>query len=368
MRQQQRSFLMGSTIIVVLTGSSSAVSAAGSVLFARLLGPHEFGLLVLYTTGVATISLFADVLGFRFASAYSLASAQSGASLPQVRGTALVYGIVMGLAVGGLVLLSPLWGIIFQPFAGPAWKLLVMLGLLGQVLLAQIQAIYQGQRAFLSLGSLTLLQVTLYASLGAVAGLLLGMRSADDIALMQALSLLLTSLLYVARFRRQGLARPSLTYLRQEARIGARAATVNWLSFLHTRVDQYLVTRLLGPAALGLYGVAVSVGDFLTRVPAMVARVLSPTVAASRDESRSAQSTLRLVLGSMGLTAAVSSCSLSSPRRSLACCMGRTSCSRRRSCVCTSRRSFPYPESCLPTHTWRARAFLPSCWQPSGSY
>lgn len=305
-RQRQRSLLVGSTIIVVLGGATAAVSAGGSILFARLLGPHEFGLLVLYTTGVATTSLFADVLGFRFANAYSLASSQSAVPLPRVRGTALFYAFIVGLAVGGVVILSPVWGIVFPPYADPGWKLLVLLGLLGQVLLAQIQAVQQGLRAFLSLGFLTLLQVTVYVSLGVVAGGFLGLRLAQDMALMQAISLLLTSLVYIVRFWRQGLGRPSLTYLRQGADVGARAATVNWLSFLHTRIDQYLVMRLLGPAALGVYGVAVSAGDFLTRVPGMVSRVLSPTVAASPDVGKSAESTLRLVLGTMALIAAVS--------------------------------------------------------------
>jgi len=99
-----------------------------------------------------------------------------------------------------------------------------------------------------------------------------------------------------------------MTYLRECCRIGRRAIVVNWVSFLHTRIDQYLVYRVLGSGALGLYGVAVSLAEMLSRIPGVLGMVAFSVVASGREGSNPVAATLRrtgVVMGAVSVIASV---------------------------------------------------------------
>src|SRR5207249_8312095 len=81
----------------------------------------------------------------------------------------------------------------------------------------------------------------------------------------------LTGLIAVTR-RVQG--RPSEPLALPELAAGIRAFAINSLSFLHQRVDYYMVSWLLGASRLGIYGTAVAMAESMGRISAIVGPVV----------------------------------------------------------------------------------------------
>lgn len=293
-RERQRTFVIGSTITIVLNGLSILVSGVASILVARALGPQQLGYLVLFTTGTATIALFADAAGIFYSNAYIVASGNHKFNPSTITGTVLGYGFVVGLVTGSVFgLVSSVRLVIFRGFDEPIWGVLIGLKVLGLTLLSQIRGLFLGRSNFLILGALGLFQAAFYAILALGAAYPLAWRTGLQIAVMQLVATWMCVVGASVFLTYQGITYPSLGYLKACARVGWRAAVINWLSFLHTRVDHYLVSILLGPLALGLYGVAVSLGELLTRIPGMLGMVLFSIVASDQGRLGAARSTLK---------------------------------------------------------------------------
>lgn len=304
-RQKQTSFLGGSLITVVTTGLSTVISGVTSIIVARALGSTEFGRLLLFTIGINTLALFADVIGIYYANAYLLASQDFNFPLPVIRGTVLAYGALVGLLTGWLFSYPLLHDLLFHGLDGWTWTILLILGLTGQALLSQIRGLFLGFKNFLGLGLVGLTQITGYAALSVIAVYGLHQTNSQVIAWSQVASIYATLSLFLVHLIWRGIGLPSFAYLRACVRVGWRAAVINWLSFLHTRVDQFMVNSLLGVNALGLYGVAVTVGELLTRVPSMVGFVLFPLIAAEQNRAGVAQQTLRRTFMTIGIVAVI---------------------------------------------------------------
>jgi len=304
-KARQKSFVIGSIITIVLNGLSIFVSSITSILVARALGPQELGYLILFMTGTNTISLFADVMGIHYSNAYLIASNNHNVALPTVRGTVLFYGIIVGLFTGSIFgLISPLRLLIFHGFDAPTWGVLIGFSVLGLSLLSQVRGLFLGHSNFLMLGALGLFQPLLYSILFLGTTYMLGWRTGVQVAMMYLVATWVCVAGALIFLMHRGIARPSFRYIKACAQVGWRAAITNWLSFLQLRVDQYLVNWLLGPVALGFYGVAVSCGEFLTRVPGMLGSVIFPLVAAEKNNTLMARITLRrcgLVMAFVGL-------------------------------------------------------------------
>lgn len=303
-RQREDGFAAAALVTVAFHGAALLLYGAGSILLARALGPQQWGYVVWFITGTTTIAMFADVFGFYTASAYRVASASSAFDLARATGTVLLYGLAVGVVAGAVFgWPGPLGQLVFPGFADRAWSALIALNVAGTAVFWQVRGLYWGRRNFLGLGALTLGRSGGFALLAVALVYSFGWQDAPGVAAAHVATTWLTVLGALAAFGR--IARPEAAHLRACLGVGWRATGVNWLSFLHLRADQYLVNRLLGSHALGLYGVAVSLGEAITQVPGMLGMVIFPLAAGSSDAQRAARHTLRRTMALMVALGAV---------------------------------------------------------------
>ena len=305
LRSRQQSFAGGSLITIALNGVSMVMFLLGSLLVARALGPKQAGYLMWFITGTDTISRFADVFGIYYGNSYLIASGKRGEiDDAAITGTVLVYGLAVGVVVGILFgWFSPITRVAFYGFTEPAWPLLITLNILGLVVITQIRGLLWANKSFIWLGLLNVVKIGSYGILALVIAYPLNARIGSKVAIAQVISTWVCVTGLMALLMSRGIARPVPEYFRRCLGIGARGAGANWLSFLHLRADQYMVHTFLGPTALGLYGVAVWLGELITQVPAMLGMVLFPHVAAAQNQKQAFRATITWTLGVMGLVA-----------------------------------------------------------------
>lgn len=75
----------------------------------------------------------------------------------------------------------------------------------------------------------------------------------------------------------------SKAYFKESFSFGYKAHFSNVLSFINYRADIYLISMFLNPAAVGLYGVAVSIAERLWIVSQSISSVLYPVISSSSD-------------------------------------------------------------------------------------
>ncbi len=252
-RWTESSFARNSVVLITLNGAWIILSGLTAILLAHVLGPEQLGYLVLISTGTATMTLFADILGIYYSNAYLLASGRSRVTLPTVRGTVLAYGAAVGLAVGMAVGLTPLRDALFPGLIDWRWGALLVLGVFGLAVTTQIKSVFLGQSNFLGLGLIVIMQASLYSIFGVGVAYSFAWRPGLQIAAIQVSSICLSALMYLRLLSRSGIGRPEIAYVLTLSRVGLRAAVANWLGFLQLRVDQLLVNFVLGRAALGSY-------------------------------------------------------------------------------------------------------------------
>lgn len=304
LRARQASFGVGSVITFAFNGIAFVLYALGTILVARALGPRESGHLVWFITGTTTLAVFADVIGVYYSNAYLIARGHEGFDLAAIRGTVLAYGTVLGLLVAGLCVWPPIFRITsFFGFEDSLGRLLVALNVLGLVLVTQVRGLFWGGGSFLLLGLLTLIRSGGYAVLAITLVYGWGWHLGSRVALAQVIANWTCVLGALAFFAVRGIRRPDLGYLKSCLRVGWRGAGVYFTSFLHLRLDQYLVNTMLGATALGLYGVVSSLGETIVQGPTMLGSVLFSVVAADRDRARAAQATLKRMKITMLLVA-----------------------------------------------------------------
>lgn len=292
-----------SAVTVVLNSGAVLISGVTALLLARLLGPTAYGHVVLFTTAVLLISLLADVGGVFFANTFLIAT-KDHPDMAIVRGSLLAYGFAVGVAVGTLFLLAPVRRAVSEEFNSGAWGFLLLGAIAGQVVWRQVSSYYSGVHRFGIVGVIAIAPVALYAIGAAIAVVGFG-GGARTVATAQAAAHLVVAGICAAVFARAGMSPPQAEYLRRCAQFGWKAAVINVLSLLHTRVDQILISHFLGAAAVGVYGTAVALGEMLTRVPGMVGAVLFPIVAADSGPAASRR-TFRLTASVMATVGAAS--------------------------------------------------------------
>lgn len=75
----------------------------------------------------------------------------------------------------------------------------------------------------------------------------------------------------------------SKAYFKESFSFGFKAHFSNVLSFINYRADIYLISMFLNPAAVGLYGVAVSIAERLWIVSQSISSVLYPAISSSSN-------------------------------------------------------------------------------------
>jgi O-antigen/teichoic acid export membrane protein len=303
-RAAQGSFAIGTLVTIGFNGLSLVAYGGGSILVARGVGPTIWGDVLWFVTGTSVIATFADVLGIFYSNSYLVAKRDNVEALPTARATVLAYALVLGVISASLVVgVGALRLLAFPTFGGGGWAPLVFLNIVGLTLNAQIRGLLIGTRSFILLGLLTFVKSGGFGILAVIVVYLLEWRSAEEVVRAQVFTTWVAVLAGAAYLVKRGLARPAISYLRKCMAFGWRGAGINGLSFLHQRVDQYLVSVMLGKEALGLYGVAVSLGEVITQIPAMMGSVLLPITAADHDPRQLARATLKRTLVVMGAMA-----------------------------------------------------------------
>jgi len=294
-RERQGTLLIGSLVTIVFNGLAVVLYGVGAIIAARALGPSEWGQALWFVTGTTTIALFADLVGIYYSSSYLIARDDGSFPLPVARATVLSYGLTLGTVVGLAVgFIRPIHRAVFPDEHGFSWFVLAAVSIAGLCVVNQARAVLLGTSRFLALGVLTLIKSGGFGVLVVVVTYPLHLRRAQNIAGAHLLTVLATAIFGVAYLARSGLSWPRLRYLKACLRVGWRATSINLMSFLHQRVDQYLVEVLLGSKALGLYGVAVSLGEVLTQLPSMIGLVLFPSGAKDQTRSATARATFRI--------------------------------------------------------------------------
>jgi O-antigen/teichoic acid export membrane protein len=297
---RQGTLVVGTLITLVFNGAAVGLYGIGCVLSARALGPNDWGTALWYITGTTIIALFADVAGVFYANSYFVARGEDLHEGASTRGSVLVYGLLLGLLVGSIVTVaSPVRHAIFQGLDTWQWCALIASNITGLSVVNQARGVLLGDRNFIALGVLTLLKSGGFGVAAVVLVYLLHLHSAQHVAVAHLLSTLAALALGVAYLARGGIGTPRIAYLLRCARIGWRGASGNLLSYLSQRAGQYLVKMVLSPAALGLFGVAISLGDVLTQVPQMVGLVLFPSAARAKDRAAADGRAVRLALGTV---------------------------------------------------------------------
>jgi O-antigen/teichoic acid export membrane protein len=289
-----------STVVVSLL--AVAIGFVSNVILARGLGPAGKGS---YDLAVVAAALVAMVIGLSLPGGITLAVARGLASpRPLLRllmgfaalQVAVAYGILW------LVSLTPLSSAMLPPNAGPAVIALmavltgatngatyVRAALIGlqRIVAANLRDLWGRAAALAMLIGVVVLSGQLHVSL--TPGLALGVTVAGS---------LLALLFMLQAIMRLRLPRRAESGIRRVGRFAAPLYAGNLVQFLNYRLDVFLVAAFVGVREVGLYALAVTLGQLTWIVSNSLATVLMPRVAASSqdDAAREAARLTRIAL------------------------------------------------------------------------
>lgn len=186
----------------------------------------------------------------------------------------------------------------------PLWLIgLALLSLPFNLLTGYLLTILQGQQriAAVNVIGLTLGAATLLLSLTLVVICQLGLLGAVLAATAANVVYLAASWGQLGRQTRSLAPRWDWSVMRSTLSFGLRGHIANLFQFFNYRLDMFLVNYFLGPAEVGIYGVAVRVAELLWHLPNAASFVLFPKTAAARVEEINTF-TPRVLRYTLGLT------------------------------------------------------------------
>ena len=260
------------------------------ILIGRLIGPQAIGV---YAVAMLLPGLLTNLLnlGISPANVYYVASRQVTAEIAW--STTLSLTLLQGLAgllIGAAVIIfkGEAW---FSGVSGPV--LWIALCSCPFALLSTLAAsIFQGLQAFRLFNAILLADpiLTLAGILGLAA---LGRLDVESLMLAVLAGKVLTTLIVLGLLRKRlragpGWWKPSTgNYMRDALRYGYKAHLSNLLTFLIYRIDLFLVNFFSGPAAAGVYFVAVRMTELLWMPSQAISTVLIPRLSElSHDEDK----------------------------------------------------------------------------------
>ena len=262
------------------------MSVAVTVVLARLLEPAEFGLVAIAQSGVAAVSVFANVgLG----AALVRRSLLSDVLVSTVCWLSLALGILLSAAAYALAPLMA--GALGQPAAADLLRLLSPVIAL-QVVAAVPRALLQREVRLHLVYALEVVAFVVYAAaqvLLAFAGF--GARSVIVGQLAMAV-VLLVGLLSITRLRPGW--RFSWGSVREDIGFSAQVLSFTFVTYVGKNVDYWVIGRALGAQALGLYYVAFVLPNILRqRISTLMAEIAYPVLARSAGPSELRRTYLR---------------------------------------------------------------------------
>lgn len=283
-----------------------------SVIIARILGPAgkgEFALAILLSMLLVS---FID-LGIGQASVYYIG--QKKYSLGQVFGINIIFCLILSIAAGVIgICIIIFWANTLFAAVPREFLLLALAAVPFQIFLFFANNILLGLQKIKSYNFIQLIQSGIYLILVAVfiLGFHLGVRAA---IIVHVVSLFLSSLIlfFVTRFYA---GRPDFAIKAQLLAdflgYGVKIYAANVLSFLHFRIDMFMLNLFLNPAAVGFYSIAVTIAEKLWLLSQSAGVVVFPHVSAETNIEQRRKFTALVARNILAITviAAVSLCVL----------------------------------------------------------
>ncbi|MFY1636941.1 lipopolysaccharide biosynthesis protein [Solwaraspora sp. WMMB335] len=282
--------------VAFLTGSSAVQMGANmlaALLASSVLGPHGRGLMVLGVATAGIVPLLAGMgTGPQLRSRFPAVAGGTGqrsviASYTWWSAAALV------LAAGLAVLVSALSAPLIDPaLADPRYLLALAVVTCGYVAHTQLPDIWYAAGLF-RCGSAWAMATTG----GGAVGLLTAVLIAPDVwtlLLGQGTGMLVAAGAQAVHLRAAGLlclARPARRELRDLLRRGGRALGLTMGLALALRLDRYALGSIAGPAAVGIYSVASTLGQVPRLIPNAIGQIVNRDAAANTDTFRPARAT-----------------------------------------------------------------------------
>lgn len=255
------------------------------LIIARLLGPEGAGV---YAVAMLLPTMLSQLfnLGINSANVYFVASRRF--HLDEVWAAsrdAMASMGVIGLGIGAVLILVS--GNLAFPGVPQPILLLAMLIFPTSLLSGLVASLFQALQDFRAYNVTVLVQpsfslfgIALFWLIGGfnLAGVVMVLAGSHTIALIVALSLLRRKTPLTA----SGADR--MTYLRVALRYGMKAQLSILVTFLNYRLDLFLVNLIAGPAAAGLYAVAVRLAEQLWIISQSVSTVIFPRLSSMTKE------------------------------------------------------------------------------------
>ena len=287
------------------SGSNFSIGFFGAVagiLAARMLGPEGRGTLA---AAVVWVTLFRTIISFGLPQALTFFTARDPSSQGKIFRTSLRI-----LLIQCIVILPLGWLIITQIFArihpdSSKAVLIYLLTLPFSLLIGYLTTIAQGMKNFNYYNIVRVISAAGRAGSLVLVGLF-GLRDPESAVIFLTASQVVIALLALLAFTRffdsrgsyeRGMSRQLLGY-------GIKAYPGDLSSMANGRLDQFVMSIILGVQDLGLYAVAVSYATILFPVSQAFAVILFPAVAGSRGGMATSK-IRRFFLGNLLVSACV---------------------------------------------------------------
>jgi O-antigen/teichoic acid export membrane protein len=273
-----RAILRGSAWVALSWGGRNALSLLGAIVLARILEPRAFGL-------VAIAATITTVLEYIQESGVGAALVQRRDDVKRAAASALVWSSCAGVVLGAFCFGVAPW--VARGFGAPEATNVIR----AMSLLLVIRGVSIGAGSLLDrqmnfrtrmIGELS----AGFAQLGISVGLALAGFGVWSLVIGQiAAATVQSAILWALAPWRPHPRDASVSVLREMLRYGRFVSLGNILGLVNRTLDNVVVGRLLGPAALGTYSIAYRLGDFPTGVVGYaVGRVMFPAYSRLQDD------------------------------------------------------------------------------------
>lgn len=274
------SLVRGTAINLAARLLSMALVLAITAVAARL-GTAVQGAFALFTSVEGVLLALFSGFGIALARRVSHHGEQPRALLGAMVLACLALGTVAAALLLGIALLGP-----------PAYRMLWLLALAAPLLLLapNLAGVWLGEGRMAPMAA-----VSLAPPLLALAGLLLAGPSLAGVLSAWVVAKVLVGLAVLLLMLRAGrLGVPGIDALRAEAPFIATIGLTNLIGLLNYRVGLFVIERLLGLSATGVYSIAVIVAELLWFVSGSVTQAVYGRIG-TRDRTQAAATTLRVV-------------------------------------------------------------------------
>jgi O-antigen/teichoic acid export membrane protein len=283
-----RRFVRDSASVLATQLTVTAISIVTSMITARVLGPHDRGLVQLLTLLPTTLSNFVK-FGIPQENVYFMR--RKNASASDIATNSIWFALVLG---GGLALVCYVWrDALLAKFLkeAPAATVPVSLALLPFVLVQTFFAgVLQAQQRFREYNVQQVLP-NLLALLGMPIALIWLRTGLVGAIVTQTVIVAIVTVWLGVRVHRSAPIRFGLNphLAREMVGFGGKSYVQTLASTLHFRIDQYMIAAFLDPTQVGLYAIAVNLVNLMLKVPDATGTVLYPRLAGAGAQDAHAQ-------------------------------------------------------------------------------